>query len=407
MFLEFLKQLEFLGLFQLIFVHLGTWNLYSELIFDIIPLLFYARFVQHFLHLPSHAPQTHRRINWFVGGIMVLLGLNLLWTGLGWHVFSQSWFGGLWLIHILGSYWFMVILYRNLNMPHAQYIMLGTSFLLLGAAIALIFLNLKRYVSGVNIVHPLILLRIGFLLEVFCFSYTLGLRMRNMERAKIQAEQLVSQGRFALLQTEMRALQAQINPHFVANCLNSIKSLIQQSRLEEAIDYLVRFSRLIRVVVDYSLQPNISLRQELQLSRLYVELESLRLGQSFRFDLDWEHSEADIDFVKVPPFLLQPFLENAIWHGFRHKKEGDRVLRVWVEERPDALICFIDDNGVGRAQANKYPREKPYSIGIGNVEERLDLINQLEASDFRIKIIDKTGSDGQPLGTQVQIWLGH
>ncbi|MEM7660091.1 MAG: 7TM diverse intracellular signaling domain-containing protein, partial [Bacteroidota bacterium] len=103
--LEFLKGMEYFGVFRLVFVHLGEWNLYAELIFDIIPLLFYAGFVQAFLDLPSHAPRTHHKINWFVGIVMGMLGLNLLWAGLGWYGFSKNWFLITWMLNTLGSCW--------------------------------------------------------------------------------------------------------------------------------------------------------------------------------------------------------------------------------------------------------------------------------------------------------------
>ncbi|MEM7658703.1 MAG: histidine kinase, partial [Bacteroidota bacterium] len=307
-----------------------------------------------------------------------------------------------WMLNTLGSFWFMFILYRNLTVPYAKYILWGSAFLLLGGVVSILLTLLKRYPVGIHMDHPLIFLRIGFLLEVFCFSFTLGLRARDTEQDKIRAEQLVQLSKSALLETEIKALRAQINPHFIANCLNSIKSLIQQTRKEEAIEYLIRFSKLIRAVVDYSLQSRISLRQELQLSDWYVELEALRLGHHFHYERSWQHSEVDIDYLEVPPFLLQPFLENAIWHGFDRQGEAENWLSISLEEREDGIYCLIEDNGIGRIKAAQRPDKKKHSIGLQNVEDRLLLLNQLEGSDLRIQLLDKP----QHQGTVVEIYLG-
>lgn len=407
MFCQFLKAFEYLGLYQFIFVHLGMANLYLDVLIDTISLFFYAGFVIHFLNLRSESSQTYRQLRLFLAGMGLLVLFNLLLLAIGQYAWANKWFLLAWTAQTIGSFWFMFILYKRLSVPFAFYILLGSAFLLLGGCVSITIAVLKRY-TDFQMIYPLLPARIGFLLEVFCFSYTLGLRMRDNEKQKKQVQLDLELNNIALLQAEIKALKAQINPHFISNCLNSIKALIQQKRSEEAIDYLVRFSNLIRSVVDYSLKQEITLRQELTLSKLYLDMEALRLGQRFQYKMDWESSHADLDFFTVPPFILQPFLENAIWHGFRQEDGSpirQNILTIRVEERETGLCCIIEDNGIGRKKAMQLKTNSSNSVGIHNVEERLLLLNKLQELDLSITIIDLYDDAGHATGTRVELHL--
>ena len=404
--LQFLKSLEHYGYVQLFFIHMGGAILYLEVIFDIIPFFFYAGFVQHFLELKKHDPRTLRRIKTFIWIVFALMLCSLLGFALGWYPFAQFIFASLWVIEVLGSIWFMLILYQRLSVPYAKYILLGSGLVLAGGAWSFLATILRMFIRTPWLSFHLLPLRIGFLAEVFFFSYTLGLRMKNTRLQRDLAEQKLAQNELDLLQTEIKALRAQINPHFVSNCLNSIKALIQEDRQEEAIDYLVRFSRLIRSVVDFSLLSEISLSRELELSRLYLEMEALRLGTGFQYQIEDPGEALDLEYVQVPPFLLQPFLENAIWHGLR-QKEGEQMVKISFAEKTQGLICIIEDNGIGREKAQREKSKNQPSTGIRNVRERLMLLNRMHDLDLDIQIIDLYDQAGNASGTRVELHLSH
>src|SRR5688572_18713888 len=162
-----------------------------------------------------------------------------------------------------------------------------------------------------------------------------------------ESEKLKAKFEKDLLELEAKALRAQMNPHFVFNSLNSIKSLINKNENAHAAEYLTTFSKLIRTLFQNSDKREISLHEELETCRLYTQIEKMRFGKKvdFKFDID---TSIDLKDVKVPALILQPFIENAIWHGLVPKENGGTVL-VSVSATNGSIECVIDDNGIGRA----------------------------------------------------------
>jgi hypothetical protein len=151
--------------------------------------------------------------------------------------------------------------------------------------------------------------------------------------------------------TELRALRSQMNPHFLYNCINSIKFYIVKNEPEQASIYLNKFSKLIRKILNNSQYEFISLEEELQTLELYLEMEKLRFGDKMNYKIDIEPS-LETTFIKVPTMLIQPFLENAIWHGLMQKSENNGLLNLNVREwKEDFLLIEVEDNGVGRKMA--------------------------------------------------------
>ena len=159
-----------------------------------------------------------------------------------------------------------------------------------------------------------------------------------------------------LRELEMKALKAQMNPHFIYNALNSIQSLIADEKRTEAINYIGTFSRLLRHVLEYTENNVISLEKELQTLKLYIQLESLRLN----IHLIYSISTAD-DLIceneKLPPLILQPFVENALWHGLS-RKTGEKILHISVSQNAGFLTCIVEDNGIGRASAAAFKKQQ-------------------------------------------------
>ena len=217
---------------------------------------------------------------------------------------------------------------------------------------------------------------------------------RKQKRQKHAIEKTV-------LQLETKALRAQMNPHFIFNCMNSIKSLIQKNENEKAEDYLTTFSKLIRTIFQNTDKREITLHDEIETCRLYIQLESMRFGNKlfYMFNVD---EAIDLKSVMVPALILQPFIENAIWHGIM-PKEDSGTLTVTIHKTDHTIRCIIDDNGIGREMSEnnfKAQSSAHESKGVGLTQSRLDLDNLLNERNATVEIIDKKDSN-QFTGTTV------
>ena len=204
-----------------------------------------------------------------------------------------------------------------------------------------------------------------------------------------------------LAELESESLRAQMNPHFVFNALNSIKFYIIKNSKEEAADYLTKFSQLIRAVLRNSTQKEITLRDELEALTLYLQIENLRLNQPFEYKINIAE---DIDPLTTafPPLIIQPFVENSIWHGFAHKKTPGK-LTINIHKEMDKLNIEVIDDGVGREKSKEIEksRERKRSYGVALTVTRL--INITDKAE--IQIIDLYDNNGLGNGTKVEIEL--
>jgi tetratricopeptide (TPR) repeat protein len=249
------------------------------------------------------------------------------------------------------------------------------------------------------------------ILIIFAFAILIVsfLLLRNI-RLKRKNENLTNENtrkelEYKTAEMEMQALRAQMNPHFIFNCLNSINRFIMKNESEIASDYLTQFSRLIRLVLNNSKKAWISLEDEIEMLRLYLEMERLRFKDAFQYEI---HCDDNIDpiAIMIPPLLLQPFVENAVWHGLMHKKENGTVT-VSFSEANNILHCTVIDNGVGRsvaATAGSKSSQAHKSMGIQITRDRLALINgDIRDEKVAFEIEDRFDSKGQPAGTKVSL----
>ncbi|MEO8819330.1 MAG: histidine kinase [Ginsengibacter sp.] len=227
----------------------------------------------------------------------------------------------------------------------------------------------------------------------------LNLKRKN-EKLKSAHEQAILKQNAAEL--EMQALRAQMNPHFIFNCLSSINRFILKNETEAASDYLTKFSRLIRMVLNNSNKTFITLEDELDTLKLYMDMERLRFKNSFDYNISFTNS-IDADNVFVPPLLLQPFVENAIWHGLMHREGQGRVeIELSIENK--ILMCIITDNGIGRkksAMLKSKSAEKQKSLGLHITHERLALLNKNMDEQTSFNFEDITDDEGNGAGTRV------
>jgi LytS/YehU family sensor histidine kinase len=208
-----------------------------------------------------------------------------------------------------------------------------------------------------------------------------------------------------LRELEIKALKAQMNPHFIYNALNSIQSLIADEKKSEAINYIGTFSRLLRHVLEYTENSVTSLEKELQTLRLYIQLESLRLNMNLSYRIT-TGDELICENEKLPPLILQPFVENALWHGLS-RKTGEKQLLISVMQEDDRLICAIEDNGIGRANAAVFKKQASSdfysSKGIDITVRRLVSFNR--NNDMPVIYQDLLDSQGNAAGTRVIIYI--
>ena len=202
------------------------------------------------------------------------------------------------------------------------------------------------------------------------------------------------------------ALRAQMNPHFIFNSLNSIKSFIINEEKEYAADYLTSFSELIRLVLSNSRNKIIPLKKEIEALKLYMDIENIRLSN--RFAYSWNIDEnINLDKSGIPPLSLQPFVENAIWHGFVHKKEKGN-LKISISKPNGTLEIIIEDDGIGRVRSAEIEKkhERRKSFGILLTSKRLKM-NADNSTDRNIKIVDLYDNAGHACGTKIEIIIPH
>jgi hypothetical protein len=242
-------------------------------------------------------------------------------------------------------------------------------------------------------------------LSGFIIYKNLTLKRKN---EKLESRHKQAELQQHVTEVEMQALRAQMNPHFIFNCLSSINRFILKNETEAASNYLTKFSRLIRMVLNNSKKPFISLEDELEMLCLYLDMEKLRFKDSFDYSITFTNSIDDGN-VFVPPLLLQPFAENAIWHGLMHK-EGHGHLEVELSIDKKVLICAITDNGVGRNKAAEFKSksvEKQKSMGLQITTERLALLNKDHDEKTFFNIEDIRDNEGKPVGTRVILKMNY
>lgn len=197
---------------------------------------------------------------------------------------------------------------------------------------------------------------------------------------------------YKLLQTELRVNRASMNPHFLFNSLNTLHSFILEEELNYAADYLVKFSKLIRKTLESNMQESISLKLEIELLERYLEIENMRFEENIRYTFITNDS-MNTSALYVPIMMLQPFLENAIWHGLL-KKDGDKIITVTFSVQEGKYIyCEIEDNGAGRRQKGADPVEKT-SMATGFILQRLELLNKIHHLKCALLIEDKPDHTG-------------
>jgi len=231
-------------------------------------------------------------------------------------------------------------------------------------------------------------------LIIFVVNFLVKYRSKKTQEKNESAQKI--------MELEMRALRAQMNPHFTFNTLNSIQHYIWNKDPQIATEYLANFAKLIRKLLENSRLSKIALEDELEVIKIYLDLEQLRLNNKFDYEITLSPLVNAMQ-LEIPTSLIQPYVENAIWHGISKLKDKGKI-DIEINKVENLLLCTITDNGIGRHLASeKNLNKQRTSLGTKLTEERINLLKATEDESYNIKIIDLYTSDNKASGTQVII----
>lgn len=236
------------------------------------------------------------------------------------------------------------------------------------------------------------------LLMAGSFIFVLYKRRRDAEKQTTEAELKAE-----ILNVEMKALRAQMNPHFIFNSLNSISNYISRNDIKAADDYLLRFARLMRQILENSEKREVSLEDDLQALEDYMRLELMRLREKFSYAITVDEA-IDTENTMIPPLLLQPFVENSIWHGIANK-QGAGKINIFVKREGEMICCTIEDDGLGRKYTASRTEDEKKSLGMKITQSRLDLLNRLRKSSSELKLVDL--AEGLRVEVRLPFILNH
>ncbi len=241
-------------------------------------------------------------------------------------------------------------------------------------------------------IRLIILVVVGFFTLVFALLFLVYKRKQEQRQHKLALKKM---------EIEQRMLRSQMNPHFIFNALNSIQSYISTNNSYQAEVFLSKFSLLVRNILENSTQEFIDLDKEIETLTLYLELEKLRFEGKFTYEIQMELSDSS---VKVPPMLVQPFVENAIIHGMKGKAEGGKIDIFFKGAEDEVILCEVVDNGVGRA-SDRSSKSSHKSLSTTLTNDRIRFFNQEKGGRFNITIIDLQDEEGKPQGTKVELLI--
>jgi sensor histidine kinase YesM len=284
---------------------------------------------------------------------------------------------------------------------HVTYFIVGSLIYLILANISFLmpFIIGNNDLLGYNI-NPMIFTYIGAILETTMFALIIGYTVKKFEERTAETEIQLTLKVKELSDLKMTVLQTQMDPHFLYNSLNSINNFVLQNDVEKASDYITKFSRLIREVLKNSNRKTIALDDDLGVLALYVKLEQMRMIGGFDYIVTIDEN-INLNEIRVPPLFLQPYIENAIWHGFANMK-GDKRINLTIYDEGDKIRCEIVDNGVGIDQTklkSKIAQNKRKPFGLKVSEDRIKLLYENQ----NVYVIIEDISDNIGTGTKVTL----
>jgi sensor histidine kinase YesM len=291
------------------------------------------------------------------------------------------------------------IVYTRIKDNFSKYFVAGSLIYLILVNISFLEIFIRTNFFDKLGVQPMFFVYLGAILQCIIFSIIIGFTIRRVEQRSKNAEVRLAIKLKEMEELKMTALQSQMNPHFLFNSLNSINNFVLKNEVEKASDYITKFSKLIRVILNSSSSPTSSLSDELNILALYVKLEQMRVTGGFEYTVNVDEN-INLDKIKVPSMFLQPFIENSIWHGIM-KVEGEKFIKLTVKEDNGSVLCIILDNGIGinKAKQLSHMSQKRKFFGAEATENRIRMLYQ----NKDVHIVTKDVSSKDKTGTQVSI----
>lgn len=255
-------------------------------------------------------------------------------------------------------------------------------------------------------INPPLYTSFWFIFSITFLVIALVLVIVFIENRKAQKRNhLFEEEKRKVLISELHALRSQMNPHFIFNTLSSIQSFITKNSSKDAVYYLSKFAKLMRATLENTQKQKIAIKDEIETLELYMDLEKLRLNNKFNYQII-VNKAIDVQFEEIPPMLLQPYIENAIWHGISHKIDNGNIKISFNLENENLLKCEIEDDGIGRKKAMEMNKKskKNKSLGMSITQERLEIINSLKDSKLSINIVDLK-ENNIPSGTKIELFI--
>lgn len=239
------------------------------------------------------------------------------------------------------------------------------------------------------------------LIELLFMIAVIFIARKNIAKIKEKEKQKTAVNK-TMAELETKMLRSQMNPHFIFNSLNSVQKYIWENKEEDAAEYLASFAKLIRAILENSRKESITLKEEIEVMKLYIDLEHRRSNAHFDYKIKVDEN-LDQYSVYLPPLIMQPFIENAIWHGL-NKKAGKGNLLVEVLQKNAQLVCIIDDDGIGRKQKAASALTENKSLGVEITRQRINRLMQTTHQYAAVVIEDKK-ENSHAAGTRVIITL--
>ncbi|NUY80370.1 histidine kinase [Flavobacterium sp. MAH-1] len=228
--------------------------------------------------------------------------------------------------------------------------------------------------------------------------------LQKSEDEKLKSLTLSFENEISLLRLE--SLRSQMNPHFIFNALNSIKVYLIDNDKEQAVYYLNKFSKLIRKILESSRTDSISLEEELEIIELYMNIENIRFDKKINFAIDVDPNINPAS-IRLPGLILQPFIENALWHGLM-LREGEKNIGIDIKKEDVKIVLSITDNGIGREKAKQNSDKKSFrkeSLGLRFASERIANFNKKQRTDYSFEIVDLKDLKGNASGTKILFYF--
>lgn len=412
---------------------------FIQIVYNTFLFFFYFEFLELKKYYPRYARHLSRFLLLLSGGSFLLLVFSVYSREI---ILYRNFFvyGFLPLISIL----VLTALYVTSRIPNRL-----KYFIITGVIVYQVFAYIALYKTMIQAsgVSPIVFFYIGIIIESTIFMLGLGYKVKLLYLEKIQAQEIIIaeqkanqqlrenhrielesqlEEKIAELKEALRkneaeklhsltlsfeseisllkldALRSQMNPHFIFNALNSIKAYLIDNNKEKAVYYLNKFAKLIRKILEGSRTDSISLEEELETIELYLNIENIRFDNNINFIVN-SSDKVNLSTTRLPALILQPFIENALWHGLM-LKEGEKNITIDVTSNNGINCLTITDNGIGRAKAREISDKKTFkkeSLGIQFAQERLNFFNRKYNTAYSFSIFDMYDETAEANGTRV------